>query len=52
MNKFFANKTFMGGGPTFDAKEHGCANFAEMVKAIDAVVEVKKGDNDHMLRLR
>lgn len=37
---------------TFDTKDHGYANFAEMVKAMDAVVEVKKGDNDHVLRLR
>lgn len=37
---------------TFDTKDHGYANFAEMVKAMDVVVEVKKGDNDHVLRLR
>ncbi|KQY88281.1 hypothetical protein ASD35_11870 [Pelomonas sp. Root1444] len=38
--------------PTFDTRDHGHASFAEMVKALDAVVEVKKGDSDHMLRLR
>ena len=38
--------------PTFDTKEHGHASFAEMLKALDAIVEIKKGDNDHMLRLR
>ena len=38
--------------PTFDTKDHGHASFADMVKALDAVVEVKKGDSDHMLRLR
>lgn len=38
--------------PTFDPKDHGHANFAEMVKALDALVEVKKGDTDHLLRLR
>ncbi|MFG6432107.1 NYN domain-containing protein [Roseateles sp. LYH14W] len=38
--------------PTFDPKDHGHANFAEMVKALDSVVEVKKGESDHMLRLR
>nr|WP_082567967.1 OST-HTH/LOTUS domain-containing protein [Pelomonas sp. Root1217] len=38
--------------PTFDTKDHGHASFAEMVKALDAVVEVKKGESDHMLRLR
>lgn len=38
--------------PTFDTKDHGYANFAEMVKALEAFVEVKKGESDHMLRLR
>jgi hypothetical protein len=38
--------------PTFDTKDHGHASFAEMVKALDSVVEVKKGDSDHILRLR
>ena len=38
--------------PTFDTKDHGHASFAEMVKALDAVVETRKGESDHMLRLR
>jgi hypothetical protein len=38
--------------PTFDTKNHGYASFAEMVKALDSVVEVKKGESDHILRLR
>ena len=37
---------------TFDPKDHGHANFAEMVKALDAVVELRKGESDHVLRLR
>ena len=37
---------------TFDTKDHGHANFAEMVKALDQVVELRKGESDHMLRLR
>jgi hypothetical protein len=38
--------------PTFDSKDHGHASFAEMLKALDAVVEVKKGETDHLLRVR
>lgn len=38
--------------PTFDFKEHGFASISEMLKALDAVVEVRKGDADHQLRLR
>lgn len=37
---------------TFDPKDPDHANFAEMVKAMDAVVEIKKGQTDHMLRVR
>ena len=37
---------------TFDTKDHGYASFAEMVKGLDAVLEVKKGESDHVLRLR
>jgi len=37
---------------TFDPKDHGHANFAEMVKALDTLVEVRKGDSDHIVRLR
>ena len=38
--------------PTFDTKEYGHANFSEMVKALDAIVEVRKGESDHVVRLR
>ena len=37
---------------TFDTKEHGHATFSDMVKALNAIVEVKKGDSDHVVRLR
>ena len=37
---------------TFDPKDHGHATFAEMVKSLDEVVELRKGESDHMLRLR
>lgn len=38
--------------PTFDPKDHGHASFGEMLKALDALVEVRKGEADHQLRLR
>ena len=38
--------------PTFDPKDHGHPNFAEMVKAMDAVIEIKKGETDHLIRVR
>ena len=38
--------------PTFDPKEHGHANFPAMMKALDAIVEVKKGESDQIVRLR
>ena len=37
---------------TFDPKDHGYGSFSEMLKALDAAVEVKKGETDHLLRLR
>lgn len=37
--------------PTFDPKDHGYASFSEMLKALDAVAEAKKGEKDHLLRL-
>ena len=37
---------------TFDPKEHGYANFPAMVKALDDVVEIKKGDFDQVVRLK
>ena len=38
--------------PTFDTKEHGYANFPAMVKALDAMIEVRKGVSDQVIRLR
>jgi hypothetical protein len=38
-------------GPTFDTKDPH-ADFAEMVKALETVVELKKGETDHLVRLR
>ncbi|MBU1358313.1 MAG: NYN domain-containing protein [Gammaproteobacteria bacterium] len=37
---------------TFDTKDHGYANFPAMVKGLDALLEVKKGESDQMVRLR
>lgn len=37
---------------TFDLKDYGYTSFSEMLKAMDAVVEVKKGEKDGQLRLR
>jgi hypothetical protein len=38
--------------PTFDTKDHGHATFSDMVKALDALVEIKKGESDHLMKLR
>lgn len=38
--------------PTFDLKDHGHATFGELLKAQAALIEVKKGETDHLLRLR
>ena len=38
--------------PTFDPKDHGHASYSDMIKALDAVVEVRKGETDHVMRLR
>jgi hypothetical protein len=38
--------------PTFDPKDHQFASFAELLKSLDSVIEVRKGDDDHELRLR
>jgi uncharacterized protein (TIGR00288 family) len=37
---------------TFDIKEHGHATFSDMIKAFNTIVEVKKGEFDHVVRLR
>ena len=38
--------------PTFDPKDHGHASFTELLKSMDAVIELKKGETDHKIRLR
>ncbi len=38
--------------PTFDTKDYGYASFTEMMKALDKVIEVQKGEFDHEVRLR
>ena len=38
--------------PTFDTKDYGHAGFAEMIKALDTIVEVRKGQSDHVVRLK
>lgn len=38
--------------PAFSFKDHGFTSFSEMLKTLDAVVESKKGDKDHLARLR
>lgn len=38
--------------PTFNLKEHGYTSFSGMVKALDALVETRAGQNDQQLRLR
>ncbi len=38
--------------PTSDPKDHGHPGSADRVKALDAVIQGKKGGSDHMLRVR
>ena len=38
--------------PTFDVTEHGFTTFSGMLKGMEALVEVRKGENDQQLRLR
>ncbi|MGN5476293.1 OST-HTH/LOTUS domain-containing protein [Cupriavidus basilensis] len=38
--------------PTFSTKDYGFTSFSEMLKALDVVVEIKKGEKDHLVRLR
>jgi hypothetical protein len=53
INRAYCNWQFFGRlDPTFDPKDHGYANFPAMVKALDAVVEVKKGESDQIVRIR
>ena len=37
---------------SFDPREHGHAGFAEMLKALGPLVEIRKGESDHEVRLR
>jgi hypothetical protein len=37
---------------TFDLKDLGYGSFSEMIKTLDLVVEVRKGESDHEVRLR
>ena len=38
--------------PTFDTKDHGYPSYQAMVKALDPLVEVRKGEFDQIVRLR
>lgn len=38
--------------PTFDLAGNGYSSFSAMLKAFDAVVEIRKGENHHEVRLR
>jgi uncharacterized LabA/DUF88 family protein len=38
--------------PTFELAEHGFTTFSGMLKALDTLIEVRKGDNDQQVRLR
>lgn len=38
--------------PTFDFGEHGFTTFSGMLKSLEAMIEVRKGENDQQVRLR
>lgn len=38
--------------PTFDFGEHGFTTFSALLKSLEAMIEVRKGDNDQQVRLR
>lgn len=38
--------------PTFELTEHGYATFSSMLKALDTMIEVRKGEYDQQVRLR
>lgn len=38
--------------PTFSTKDHGFASFSKMLEALDAVVEIRNDEKDHLIRLR
>lgn len=37
---------------TFDMKDHGYGSFSEMLEAMEAIVEIRQGDGDDLVRLR
>lgn len=37
---------------TFDTREHGYANFQAMVDALNALVDIREGESDRVMRLR
>lgn len=37
---------------TFDTRDHGHASFPAMVKALDGLIEIRKGASDQLIRLR
>ena len=37
---------------TFDTKDHGHASFPAMVKPLDGLIEIRKGESDQLIRLR
>ncbi len=37
---------------TFDTKDHGHASFPAMVKALDGLIEIRKGESDQLIRLK
>jgi hypothetical protein len=38
--------------PTFQESRYGCANFSELLQAMPDLVEVRKGEFDHEVRLK
>lgn len=38
--------------PTFDFGEHGFTTFSGMLKSLEAMIELRKGENDQQVRLR
>ena len=38
--------------PTFDTRDHGYASFSAMVKALDPLIEIRKGESDQDVKLR
>ena len=38
--------------PTFDNRDHGYASFPAMVQALDALIEIRDGESDQLVKLR